>query len=173
MTPIEYIERHESFFDPRRRESYLKPSGLTQRQRELVEWLERARTMGGKYLILQARDVGCTTALLGWGFFHDDRLPWISPKPAQMPDARAAQYPGCVLSTDATGHVISVVDWVEHVLPEKLLPDTHCVIMTGGLNALTLGLKFDGVFVMHSRSAQAATYPDEHLLNTTFKELAA
>lgn len=172
MTPIEYIERHESFFDPRRRESDPKPTGLSQRQRELVEWLELARAAGGKYLILQARDVGVTTALLGWGLFHEHRLPWISRKLEQMPVKLAKQYPGCELASSAHHDpAIAVVDWVEYI--EKPIPDAHCVIMTGGLNALTLGLKFDGVFVMHSRSAQAATYPDEHLLNTTFKELVA
>lgn len=157
MTPAEFIERHETFYDPRRKGQQSK---LWQRQLELLDWLEKAKAKGGTYLVLQARDVGVSTVLTGWGFYHACELTYKSRKmvqPNDMVAKRAAQYHGCKL---VDSHLewselpdVALVEWVEWIGDNDRLPPAKCVIHTGGPQAACQGRKYDGVFVM-ARSAR-------------------
>lgn len=157
MTPAEFIERHETFFDPRRPGQQSK---LWQRQIELLDWLEKAKAKGGTYLVLQARDVGVSTVLTGWCFYHTCKLTYKSRKmvqPNDMAARRAVQYPGCKL---VDSHLewpelpdVALVEWVEYIGEIDKLPQAKCVIHTGGPQAACQGRKYDGIFVME-RSAR-------------------
>lgn len=174
MNPIvEYINAHERFFDPRK--GGVQPDAkLNDRQIELIEWLEQGRRRGGKYLVLQARDTGVSTVLVGWGTYHDKHLPWMSRTSAQTPHKLAAQYPGATLRESKFTHSpIAIIDWCEHALPGRIdaHPEADCLIMTGGLRAMMMGEKFDGVFVMNTTKERRddPMWDEEHLFQTEVK----
>lgn len=157
MTPKEFIERHETFYDPRQPG---QKSQLWQRQIELLDWLEKAKAKGGTYLVLQARDVGVSTVLTGWGFYHSRELAYKSRRLTfgnHITERRVAQYPGCKLLEEERQWLwsppVALVDWVEYIGPEVQLPQADCVIHTGGPQAVCQGRTYDGVFVME-RSAR-------------------
>jgi hypothetical protein len=157
MTPAEFIERHETFSDPRRPGQQSK---LWQRQLELLDWLEKAKAKGGTYLVLQARDVGVSTVLTGWGFYHTRELTYKSRKlvePRSLQEKRVALYPGCKLveywKEWPEMPDVALVEWVEYVGESDKLPQAKCVIHSGGPQAACQGRKYDGVFVVE-RSAR-------------------
>lgn len=174
MEPIvEYIHAHERFFDPRKGGEQ-PDAKLNARQIELIDWLEQARQRGGKYLVLQARDTGVSTLLVGWGTYHDKHLQWMGRKLDQTPHKIAARYPEVALrDCNFTHSPIAIIDWCEYALPDRIdaHPEADCLIMTGGLHALMMGEKFDGVFVMNTTKERRdePMWNEEYLFQTEVK----